>query len=51
MRVEVAAAEALPTERRARLRDELRRRLDVGKGPFRLTARAWCVVGRHEHLE
>jgi SAM-dependent methyltransferase len=37
---------ALPQERRERLREELRARLDVGEGPFRLTARAWCVVGR-----
>ena len=41
-----AYAAALPPKRRARLREELRRRLDVGKSPFRLTARAWCVVGR-----
>jgi SAM-dependent methyltransferase len=41
-----AYAAALPLERRARLREELRRRLDVGESPFRLTARAWCVVGR-----
>lgn len=36
---------SLPRERRAQLRDELRRRLDVGEEPFRLTARAWSVVG------
>jgi ubiquinone/menaquinone biosynthesis C-methylase UbiE len=36
---------ALPAEQRARLRDELRRRLDVGERPFRLSARAWCVAG------
>jgi SAM-dependent methyltransferase len=41
-----AYAAGLPAERRALLRDELRRRLDVGEGPFRLSARAWCVVGR-----
>jgi SAM-dependent methyltransferase len=41
-----AYAAGLPPDRRARLRDELRRRLDVDEGPFRLTARAWCVVGR-----
>lgn len=35
----------LPVGDRARLRDELRRRLEVGDGPFRLTARAWCVLG------
>jgi SAM-dependent methyltransferase len=37
---------ALPAEQRAQLRDELRRRLDVGESPFRLSARAWCVAGR-----
>jgi SAM-dependent methyltransferase len=41
-----AYAVALPPDRRTRLRDELRRRLDVGEGPFRLAARAWCVTGR-----
>jgi hypothetical protein len=41
-----AYAAGLPPERRTRLRDELRRRLDVGEGPFRLTARAWRAVGR-----
>jgi SAM-dependent methyltransferase len=41
-----AYAAALPAESRARLREELRRRLGAGEGPFRLTARAWCVVGR-----
>ena len=41
-----AYAAALPAENRARLREELRRRLDAGEEPFRLTARAWCVVGR-----
>jgi hypothetical protein len=41
-----AYAAALPSERRARLREEFRRRLNVGNGPFRLAARAWCVVGR-----
>jgi SAM-dependent methyltransferase len=41
-----AYAAALPAEDRARLREELRRRLGAGEGPFRLTARAWCVVGR-----
>lgn len=38
------AASLLP-QHRARLRDELRRRLDVGEEPFQLTARAWSVVG------
>ncbi len=41
-----AYAEGLPPDRRAALRDELRGRLGAGEGPFRLTARAWCVVGR-----
>lgn len=40
-----AHAASLPHQRRDRLRDELRRRLDVGEEPFRLTARAWIVVG------
>lgn len=41
-----AYASSLPAKRRAELRDELRRRLGVREGPFRLTARAWSVVGR-----
>jgi SAM-dependent methyltransferase len=41
-----AHAAGLAPERRARLREELRRRLEVGDEPFRLPARAWCVVGR-----
>lgn len=41
-----AYAAGLPPERRNRLRDALHRRLDTGDGPFRLTARAWCVAGR-----
>jgi SAM-dependent methyltransferase len=41
-----AYAAALQPERRARLRDELRKRLGVGDGPFRLPARAWWVAGR-----
>jgi SAM-dependent methyltransferase len=41
-----AYAAALPPEPRAGLREEFRRRLNVGDGPFRLAARAWCVVGR-----
>jgi ubiquinone/menaquinone biosynthesis C-methylase UbiE len=41
-----AYASGLPPEQRMRLRDELRSRLDVGQRPFRLTARAWCVMGR-----
>lgn len=40
-----AYASSLPAEHRARLRDELRRRLGVGEEPFRLLARAWAVVG------
>lgn len=36
---------ALPDDARAGLRDDLRRRLGVDDEPFRLTARAWCVVG------
>jgi SAM-dependent methyltransferase len=41
-----AYAVALPSERRAALEAELRRRLGVGGEPFRLTARAWVVTGR-----
>jgi SAM-dependent methyltransferase len=41
-----AYAACLPPERRAALKDELRRRLGVGDGPFRLTARAWIATGR-----
>jgi SAM-dependent methyltransferase len=41
-----AYAAGLPPERRARLRDELSRRLGAGGEPFRLAARAWCVTGR-----
>lgn len=40
-----AYASSLPADHRARLRDELRRRLGVGDEPFRLSARAWAVVG------
>jgi SAM-dependent methyltransferase len=40
-----AYATSLPDEHRAWLRDELRGRLDVGDSPFRLTARAWMVIG------
>jgi SAM-dependent methyltransferase len=39
------AASLLP-EGRSALKDELRRRLAVGDGPFQLTARAWVVTGR-----
>lgn len=41
-----AYAKSLPDDARARLRDELQRRLGVGAEPFRLPARAWAVVGR-----
>jgi SAM-dependent methyltransferase len=41
-----AYAAALPSERRRRLREELRARLGAGEEPFQLVARAWCVVGR-----
>jgi SAM-dependent methyltransferase len=36
---------ALDEDRRAALREGLRRRLGVGDGPFELTARAWVVAG------
>ena len=41
-----AYAASLPPERQAALKNELRRRLGVGGGPFRLTARAWVATGR-----
>jgi SAM-dependent methyltransferase len=40
-----AYAASLSNEHRARLRDELRRRLRVDEEPFRLIARAWRVIG------
>jgi len=40
-----AYAASLANAQRARLRDELRRRLGVGEEPVRLTARAWRVIG------
>ena len=40
-----AYAVSLPPERRAALRQELRRRLGVGDEPFRLSARAWLATG------
>ena len=40
-----AYAAALPADRRAALKAELRRRLGVGGESFRLTARAWVVAG------
>jgi SAM-dependent methyltransferase len=36
---------ALPADGRAALKQELRRRIDAGDAPFRLTARAWIVTG------
>jgi SAM-dependent methyltransferase len=36
---------ALPPERRAAFKAELRRRLGAGEEPFRLSARAWVVTG------
>ena len=41
-----AYAAGLDPARRAALRDELRRLLGVGDGPFTLAARAWWVAGR-----
>ena len=41
-----AYATSLDPESQGALRGELRRRLGVGDEPFRLTARAWAVVGR-----
>jgi SAM-dependent methyltransferase len=41
-----AYAASLPPEARAALREEVRRRLGVGRDPFRLTARAWIACGR-----
>jgi SAM-dependent methyltransferase len=43
-----AYAASLPPARRSVLKEELRRRLDVGAEPFRLDARAWIAVGRVE---
>jgi SAM-dependent methyltransferase len=40
-----AHAAGLPPERRGALKEELRRRLNVGSDPFRLTARAWVASG------
>ena len=37
---------SLSPDRRAALKDELRRLLDVGDRPFELTARAWVATGR-----
>jgi hypothetical protein len=41
-----AYAASLSAERRAALKAELRRRLEVGDEPFELTARAWIATGR-----
>jgi SAM-dependent methyltransferase len=41
-----AYAASLAPEQRAALKQELRRRLGVGDGAFRLTARAWIATGR-----
>jgi SAM-dependent methyltransferase len=41
-----AYATSLPSEHRGALKEELRRRLDVGHEPFQLTARAWIATGR-----
>jgi SAM-dependent methyltransferase len=40
-----AFCKSLGEDDRAALRDVFRRRLDVGDGPFQLTARAWAVAG------
>jgi SAM-dependent methyltransferase len=40
-----AFCKALDADRRAALREAYRRRLDVGDGPFELSARAWAVAG------
>jgi hypothetical protein len=42
-----AYAVSLTEDDRTALREEYRRRLGVGDGPFELTARAWVVTGRH----
>jgi SAM-dependent methyltransferase len=41
-----AYAKSLSSERRTAFKQELRRRLDVGDEPFRLTARAWVATGQ-----
>jgi SAM-dependent methyltransferase len=41
-----AYASSLSAERRAALKEQLRRRLEVGDEPFELTARAWVATGR-----
>ena len=39
-------AASLAADRRAAVKEELRRRLSVGDAPFELTARAWVATGR-----
>jgi ubiquinone/menaquinone biosynthesis C-methylase UbiE len=41
-----AYAASLDAERRADLREEFAHRLGTPEGPFTLSARAWCAVGR-----
>jgi hypothetical protein len=41
-----AYAASLPPDRRAALKNELRRRLGAGDEPFILSARAWLASGR-----
>ena len=41
-----AYAASLEGEDQGALRDEFARRLDNPEGPFSLTARAWCAIGR-----
>jgi hypothetical protein len=41
-----AYAAALGADAQTALRDEFARRLGDPEGPFQLTARAWCAVGR-----
>jgi SAM-dependent methyltransferase len=41
-----AFCRSLDEDKRAALHDALRHRLDVGDGPFELSARAWAVAGR-----
>ena len=44
-----AYAASLAPDRRAALKEELRQRLGIGDGSFRLDARAWVVTGRATH--
>lgn len=41
-----AYAASLDSDAQAALKDELARRLGTPDGPFTLSARAWCAVGR-----